>query len=398
MTLSPEIIKHMVNNLFNELVAYRRHFHANPELSYHEKNTASYISSLLAKWNIEHKTGVAGYGITGILKGKNPAKKIVALRADMDALPVTEKNNVPYRSMNEGVMHACGHDVHMTCLLGTLKILNAIKEKWEGSIKFIFQPAEEKLPGGAQGMIKEGVLQNPKPQAIIAQHVFPELEAGKVGFKTGKYMASSDEINITVKGKGGHAAIPSHFDNTVLAAAEIITSLENEINVKSTKESPTILSFGKIIADGAHNVIPPRVYIFGTFRTFDETWRKKAWQIIKTRSQQIGKKHGCKTDVNVDAGYPFVLNNKKITETLKKAAAVYLGKENIVDLDIRMTAEDFGYYSHVIPATFYRLGVANKKRGIVSNLHSDTFDVDEKSILTGTGLMIWNTLYLLNNL
>ncbi len=398
MTISPEKIKDFVNDEFDTLVKIRRHLHANPELSYQEKDTSSYISSLLTKWGIEHKTGVAGYGITGVLKGKNPEKKTVALRADMDALPIIEKNNVPYISTKKGIMHACGHDVHMTCLLGTLKILNTLKDKWEGGIKFIFQPAEEKLPGGAQLMIKEGVLENPKPQAIIAQHVFPELEAGKVGFKTGKYMASSDEINITIKGKGGHAAIPSHFDNTVLAAAEIIKTLEEEINPKSTKESPTILSFGKIVAEGAHNIIPSEVFIYGTFRAFDENWRREAWEIIENKTREISSKHGCKADVNVDAGYPFVLNNEKITGMLKNAAAEYLGKENVVDLDIRMTAEDFGYYSHIVPASFYRLGIANRARGIVSNLHSDTFDVDEKSIETGTGLMIWNTLYLLDNL
>ncbi len=397
MDITPDKIKSIVKDEFDGLVAIRRYFHSNPELSYKEKNTAAYISSLLDKWGIEHKSGVAGYGITGTIEGKTSGNKVVALRADMDALPVNEKNHVPYRSLNQGVMHACGHDVHMTCLLGTLKTLNALKESWKGTVKFVFQPAEEKLPGGAQQMIKEGVLENPKPDVIVAQHVFPELEAGKVGFKTGKYMASSDEINITVKGKGGHAAIPSHFDNTVLAASEIVVSLQNEINSYSTVDSPTILSFGKVIAEGAHNIIPPEVNIYGTFRAFDEKWRHKVWNIIENRAKEISKKHGCTVDIDVDAGYPFVLNNEKVTSALKNAAMEYLGKENVVNLDIRMTAEDFGYYSHLIPATFYRLGVANKDKGIVSNLHSDTFDVDEKSLETGTGLMIWNTLFLLEN-
>ncbi len=396
MILTPEIIKQHVENEAEDLIAIRRYLHANPELSFNEKHTSAFISQKLYEWGIAHNTHVAGYGITGVIKGKSSSKMTVALRADIDALPIEEINDVPYISHNKGVMHACGHDVHTTCLLGALKILYNTKEQWEGNVKFIFQPAEEKLPGGAREMIKAGVLENPTPELIIAQHVFPELQSGKVGFKSGKYMASSDEINIYIKGKGGHAAIPTHFNNTVLAAATMIVELENEINNHSTKKSPTILSFGKIKADGAHNVIPSEVNIYGTFRAFDEVWRKQAWKIINDKAVAIAKRNGCTVTVDIEKGYPFVLNNETVTKKLKKATAKYLDKKNVIDLNIRMTAEDFGYYSHIIPACFYRLGVANKKKGIISNLHSATFDVDENSILTGTGLLIWNAISILD--
>ncbi len=395
MNSTPAIIKELVQEELAGLIAIRRHLHAWPELSFQEKNTAEYLSEQLTKWGISHRTMVAGYGITGLLQGKNPAVKAIALRADMDALPISEKNRMPYQSLNKGVMHACGHDVHMTCLLGTLKILKQLSRQWEGSIQFIFQPAEEKLPGGALAMVKAGALENPIPEAIVAQHVYPELETGQVGFKSGKYMASGDEINLFIKGKGGHAAIPSQFDNTVLAAAEIIVALENEINGKSTPHAPTILSFGKVVADGAHNVIPSQVQIHGTFRAFDEQWRKEAHHIIKSKTRTLAAKHGCTDKAVIDKGYPFLMNDEKVTQLLKQAAVIFLGNENVVDLDIRMTVEDFGYYSQLLPACFYRLGVANKEKNLTSNLHTDTFDVDEESIAVGTGLMIWNALSLL---
>ncbi len=395
MNNTPAMIKELVQEALADLIAIRRHLHAHPELSFQEKNTAAYLSEQLTKWGIDHRTRVAGYGITGVLKGKNPETKRIALRADMDALPISEKNRVPYHSLNKGVMHACGHDLHMTCLLGALKILKQLSGQWEGSVQFIFQPAEEKLPGGALAMIKAGVLENPKPEVIIAQHVYPELKSGKVGFKSGKYMASGDEINLIIKGRGGHAAIPSQFDNTVLAAAETIVKLEKEINRQSTPQAPTILSFGKVVANGAHNVIPSEVQVHGTFRTFDEKWRKEMHQRIKSVTKTLAAKHGCNGLAIIDEGYPFVMNDEKVTQQLKQAAVAFLGSENVVDLDIRMTVEDFGYYSQLLPACFYRLGVANREKNLTSNLHTDTFDVDEESIAVGTGLMVWNALSLL---
>ncbi len=391
-------VKETVSEISDQLIKIRRHLHANPELSFHEEKTADYISKLLSEWDIPHETNIGGYGIAGLVKGKNPGSKVIALRADMDALPITEENNVDYCSTKNGIMHACGHDVHMTCLLGAIKVLSENKDSFEGTIKFIFQPAEESLPGGAIKMIEEGVLENPAPVLIIGQHVFPELEIGKVGIKAGVYMASSDEVNLTIKGRGGHAAIPSSFDDTILSASEIIVKVKEAVKEQSPKGFPTVLSFGKIIADGAFNVIPSEVKIIGTFRTFDEGWRKKVHSIIDNISAKVAKKHNTTCDVFIVSGYPVLENNNDLTIAFKKAASEFLGEKNVVELEVRTTVEDFARYTQIIPGVFYRLGIANQEKGITSNLHSPTFNVDEKSIEIGTGLMIWNALEILNNI
>lgn len=389
---TPDNIKDKVAIIGDELKTIRRYLHANPELSFQEEETSKYISNLLKSWGIKHKTNIGGYGIVGVIKGENPSSKIIALRADMDALPITEENKIDYKSVNYGKMHACGHDAHMTCLLGALKVLNEIKEDFEGSIKFIFQPAEETLPGGAIKMIEEGVLENPKPDLIIAQHVFPEMEVGNIGFKSGIYMASSDEVNIKVKGQGGHAAIPDRYDNTVLAASQILVNLNLAIENEKPSEFPSVLAFGKLIADGAFNVIPSEVTISGTFRTFDEEWRKRVYEIINDVSSSAAKKYNCNCDIKITKGYPVLINDKTITEKSKDYAIEFLGIESIKDLNIRTTVEDFARYAEIIPACFYRLGVANANKGITANLHTSTFNVDEKSIETGTGLMTWIAL------
>lgn len=375
-----------------ELVNIRRYLHTHPELSFEEEKTAAYISERLTSWGIEHQTGVAGHGITGLIKGRNPEKKVVALRADIDALPIAEENMVPYKSLNHGVMHACGHDVHTTCLLGAVKILNEQKSDFEGTIKFIFQPAEEKLPGGAIKMMEAGVLENPHVDAILGQHVYPDLEEGKVGFCNGRYMASGDEINLFIRGKGGHAAMPNEIDDTVLAMAEIIVSLQSIVSRKSPPATPSVLSFGKVTAAGATNIIPSEVIVRGTFRTFNESWRIKAHRLIKETAVSVARAHGCTCEVFIDRGYPFLENNPEVTAIARKAAEEYLGRENVVVLDIRMTAEDFARYAQQVPACFYRLGTRNEASGITSGLHTPHFDVDEKSLETGTGLLIWEAL------
>lgn len=387
-----EDIKKKAASLSGELIEIRRYIHAHPELSFNEVNTEKYISGLLKSWNIEHKTGIGGHGIVGLIKGKNPDKKILALRADLDALPIVEKNEVPYKSLNTGVMHACGHDVHSTCLLGTVRILDSLKDSFEGTVKFIFQPAEEKLPGGAIQMIEAGVLENPAPDAMIAQHVYPELEVGKVGFRAGMYMASADEINLFIRGKGGHGAMPDKTNDTVLAAAEIIVALQKIASRNAPPAIPTVLSFGKVVADGAHNVIPAEVIVRGTFRTFNEAWRIRAHELISETATLVAKSQGTECEVVIDYGYPFLENNPEITGIARAAAEEFLGKENVVDLDLRMTAEDFASFAQRVPACFYRIGVANEKRGITSGLHTANFDVDEKAIEIGTGMMTWNSL------
>ena len=390
--ITKETIKKKNKEIFALLLDIRHHLHKHPELSFQEKETARYISTLLSDWGIEHQAGVGGHGIVGLIKGNNPDSKTIALRADTDALPIVEQNRVAYKSINTGVMHACGHDVHTTCLLGTAKMLQELRNEFEGTVKLIFQPAEEVLPGGAKLMIAEGVLENPVPQIITGQHVFPEMEVGKVGFKTGYYMASSDEINLYVRGNGGHAAIPNRSDDTVLAAAQVIVALQKIASRNAPPAIPTVLSFGKIIGNGLHNVFPVEVAIHGTFRTFSEEWRAEAHQLITETAQLTAKAFGVECDVVIDKGYPAVFNNEPATLYAKEAAIEYLGKESVVDLDIRMTAEDFGRFAQTVPGCFYRLGTANEEKGITSNLHTPTFDVDEQSIEIGTGVMTWLAL------
>ncbi|MGZ4118661.1 MAG: M20 metallopeptidase family protein, partial [Bacteroidia bacterium] len=292
---------------------------------------------------------------------------------------------------NEGVMHACGHDVHSASLLGAAKILNELKDEFEGTIKLIFQPGEEKLPGGASLMIKEGVLENPKPQSIFGQHVFPSMEVGKVGFRKGMYMASTDEIYVTVKGKGGHAAMPADYNNPLLIASNILLELNNAF-MKQEQKIPTVLAFGKIVGNGATNVIPEEVKIEGTFRTMNEAWRKEAHAKMKSLAEEIAKKMGGVCDFKIENGYPFLVNDEKTTTLAMKAAAEYLGKENVEELPLRMTAEDFAFFSQQAPACFYRLGTGNKSKGITSGVHTSTFDIDERALEIGAGLMAWLAL------
>jgi amidohydrolase len=307
----------------------------------------------------------------------------------MDALPIIEENKTDYKSLKKGIMHACGHDVHMASLLGSAKILSELHNEFKGTVKLLFQPSEEKLPGGALLMIKEGALEKPKSDNIIGQHVLPTLEAGKIGLKTGKYMASTDEIYITVKGKGGHGATPELNIDPVLIASHIVVTLQQIVSRNAKPGIPTVLSFGRFIADGRTNIIPDEVKIEGTIRTFDEGWRKDAHKKIIKMSQSVAESMGGTCDVLIDKGYPYLINDTLLTNNVKKYAIEYLGKDKVVDLEMRMTSEDFAYYSQKIPACFYRLGVRNDKKGITSNLHTSTFDVDEKALEIGMGLMAW---------
>ncbi len=380
-------IKLLATQNFETVIGYRRHIHENPELSYQEKNTADFISSVLDKYGIPNSR-MANTGVIGIIQGKNSGKTI-ALRADIDALPIEEKNQVSYKSKNNGVMHACGHDVHTSSLLGTAKILSELSNEWNGTIKLIFQPGEEKLPGGASILIKEGVLENPSPVSIMAQHVFPSLEAGKAGFASGSYMAACDEIYLTVKGKGGHAALPKATINPLLITSEILLKLQDTFMNDSNNKSPIVLSFGKMTANGATNVIPEEVKLEGTFRTMDEASRESVHKKINEIISSIAKKWGGSYELKIDKGYPVLINNEELTNRARTSAEEYLGKENIVTLEPRMTSEDFAYYSLLKPSCFYRLGTGNVAKGITSGLHSPTFNVDESSIQTGMGLMAW---------
>jgi amidohydrolase len=350
--------------------------------------TSAYVAAKLDELGIPYQR-MADNGLVGLIQGGKPGTGVVALRGDMDALPITEANDVPYKSLNPGVMHACGHDAHTASLLGTAKILTELKDEFGGTVKLIFQPAEEKLPGGASLMIKEGVLENPKPQAVIGQHVMPLIDAGKVGFRSGKYMASTDELYVTIKGKGGHGAQPQQNVDPVIIMAHILTALQQVVSRFADPKSPSVLSFGKVIANGATNVIPNEVYMEGTFRTMDEKWRKEAHIKMKKMAEGIAESMGGSCDFNIMHGYPFLVNEPVLTASARANAEDYLGKENVLDLDIWMAAEDFAYYSQVADSCFYRLGTRNEARGITSSVHTPTFDVEESALEVSTGLMAY---------
>lgn len=389
-------IQELAANIFDDVVGNRRHLHANPELSFHEFQTSAFVASKLDELNIPYQK-MADTGLVAIIKGNQQSDKVIALRADMDALPIVEANDVPYKSKNEGVMHACGHDVHTSSLLGTAKILNELKDEFGGTIKLVFQPAEEKLPGGASLMIKAGALKDPEPEAMIGQHVMPLLEKGKIGFRSGKYMASTDELYVTVKGRGGHGAQPQQNIDPILIASHLIVALQQVVSRMNDPKLPCVLSFGKVIANGATNVIPNEVYLEGTFRTMDEDWRKEAHQRMKKLAEGLAESMGGSCEFNIVTGYPFLINEEKLTAQVRGFAEAYMGYENVVDLDIWMAAEDFAYYSQVVDSCFYRLGTGNKERGITSSVHTPTFDVDEESLKISTGLMAYIALKRLGN-
>lgn len=357
-----------------------------------EFKTSEFIIRQLERMGISYRSGIAKTGIVATIEGKNPDKKLVALRADMDALPITETNENPYKSKNEGVMHACGHDVHMASLLGTAMILYRLKGDWEGSVRLIFQPSEETYPGGASLMIQEGVLDNPRPVCIFGQHVFPGLDAGKAGFRAGPSMASTDEIYITIRGKGGHGATPELNIDPVVAAANVLIALQQVVSRKAPPSIPTVLSFGRFMADGKVNIIPDEARLEGTIRTYDEDWRNKAHLTINEIAVKTAEAHGAVAEVHIAHGYPSLINDKLLTERAVKHAAELLGKESIVEISPRMTAEDFAFYSRSISACFYRLGIRNFEKGIIANLHTSGFEVDEQSLLTGSALMAWLTI------
>ncbi len=380
-------IKSIANSIKEEIISIRHTIHKHPELSFQEENTATLVENYLSGLGL-NPTRIGKTGVYAMINGNGKSNKTVALRADLDALPIQEINQVDYASTVPGVMHACGHDVHASSLLGAAKILVEIKDQLDGNIKLIFQPGEEKLPGGASILIKEGVLENPKVDAIIGQHVMPFINTGKVGFRKGLYMASTDEIYITVHGKGGHGAMPHLCIDPVAVSAQIIVALQQIVSRKAKPILPTVLSFGKINSDGgATNVIPNSVSFDGTLRTLDENWRAECKLLIEKIAVNTAEMYGAKVDVRIENGYPFLKNDESLTSDIIGYAKHYMGDDQVEDLDIWMAAEDFAFYSQTVPACFYRLGTRNESKGIVSAVHTNTFDVDEDAIETGCGLM-----------
>ncbi len=391
-----EKIKSLAAQGQTENIAIRRHLHANPELSYQEFETCKFVQAQLTKIGIPF-TVIATTGVLGIIEGKNPTKRVIALRADMDALPIVEENEVDYKSKNEGVMHACGHDVHTTILLGAAKILWSLRDEFEGTIKLLFQPGEEKNPGGASYMIRDGALQNPTPQGIIGLHVHPGLPYGKLSFRKGRVMASADELYVSIKSSGGHAATPHQTIDTVLVAAQLITSLQTIISRNRNPQNPSVLSICSIHGGNTTNVIPSEVKLMGTFRAMDEVWRFKAHELMLQQAKGLAIATGAEIDFRVDVGYPTVDNEPLITDAAWKLANQYMGAENVEETELRMGAEDFGYYSQVIPGCFFRLGVRNESKDAIHNVHTPIFKVDEDAIAHGVGMMAWLGVRLFND-
>ena len=370
-----------------DTVALRRHLHAHPELSFQETNTAAFVTQELKKLGLQPRS-IANTGVVALIEGR-PGGPTVALRADMDALPITEANDVPYKSTAPGVMHACGHDAHTASLLGAARILTELKGEFRGSVKLMFQPGEELLPGGASLMIKEGVLENPRPASVLGQHVFPHLPAGKIGVRPGRYMASTDELYMTIRGKGGHGAMPEMNLDPVLVAAHIIVAAQQIVSRRANPKIPSVLSFGKVIANGATNIIPNEVYLEGTFRTLNEAWRNEAHGHLRTLCEGLAASMGAVCELEIRRGYPYLENDPALTARVRAAAEAYLGPENVVDLDQWMAAEDFAYFSQAAPACFYRLGTRHADGRFAASVHTPTFDIDEQALATGPGLMAW---------
>lgn len=387
--VQPDEIKKLSAEYRKEVTDIRRHLHAHPELSFVEFETSAYIQKVLSDWNIPFIAGIVKTGIVATVEGKNPSAKTIALRADIDALPILEENDVPYKSQNTGVMHACGHDVHTSSLLGAVKILHQLRDNFEGTVRCIFQPGEERLPGGAKLMIEEGVLENPTPKSIIGQHVLPQLEVGKIGMRAGMFMASTDEIYVTVKGKGGHGAIPHSTVDPVLITAHMLVALQQIVSRKANPIVPSVLTFGKVIANGSTNIIPDEVKLEGTFRTMDEAWRDKAHELMKKMAESLAEGMGGSCEFEIRKGYPVLFNDEALTARSFAGAKEYMGDSNVVELESRMTAEDFAYYSQYMPACFYRLGTGNVSKGITSGIHTSTFDIDEDALEIGMGLMAY---------
>ena len=393
-------LKHQIqflnNKYFIDNIIVRRHLHQHPELSFEEYETSKFICGKLNDCGIEYQNGIAKTGIIAWIRGCNPNSGMVALRADMDALPIEEQNDVPYRSVNPGVMHACGHDLHTASLLGTARILHQLRKKIKGTVMLIFQPAEETLPGGARSMIDAGIFDHRKPDLILAQHVFPSMDVGMAGFRPAQYMASCDEFYITIKGKGGHGAMPHQVVDPIMASSHLILALQQIVSRNAEATVPTVLSIGKVIANGATNIIPGEVLIGGTFRTVNEAWRARAHEKISEISRFIAESMGCTSEITILKGEPVLINDEMVTAQAKIFASEFLGSEHIVKLDPLMTSDDFAHFTHEFPCSYYRLGV--RTPGIKSEpQHSSRFNIDEDALKTGPSLMAWLALRFLNS-
>lgn len=378
-----KIISALGDKLEKQVLAFYKYLHQHPELSFEEKETSVYVTNILENSGIPFKDHIGGYGILARIEGKNPESRIIGLRADMDALPIQEKTGLPYKSYRDGIMHACGHDAHTACLLGCSLLLNQLRHQLEGTVLLIFQPGEERHPGGARLMLQDGVFDTYRPELIIGQHVNAEVPCGSLAMGEGCIMASADEFHIVIRGKGGHGAMPHKLNDTVLAAAQTVVSLQQLVSRRHNPFIPAVITVGKFIANGATNIIPDQVNLSGTLRCMDESERKKLQQLIKETVQQTALCYGCQCDIDIKDGYPSVINNPAITQKAEAFAREFWGKDAILPIEKRMTAEDFGFFSETVPSTFYRLGIKSEATRNFGDQHTPTFGIDERALKIG---------------
>jgi len=375
--------------LFSKVIAWRRHLHMHPEPSFKEFETMEFVCGVLSEYGISFQKGVAQTGVIAVIRADHhdPLMPCLALRADLDALPIEEQNDVPYKSQNPGWMHACGHDVHTSILLGTAVLLQANRQQLKRPVKLIFQPGEEQNPGGASLLIKAGVLENPTVEALVALHVYPELPVGQIGIKEGLYMASSDEIHVEIIGVGGHGALPARFVNPIDVGMAWMQACKEQVAALCPKDIPQVLTFGRFEALGSTNVVSSTAIIKGTFRTMNEAWRSQVKALLYEQAQRIEKEFGAQVQLQIGAGYPFLYNDPALTNSVKEELENVVGRNNIVELGLRMTAEDFAFYSHHKPVCFFRLGTGNVEEGITHAVHHPQFDIDEAALEIGVKSM-----------
>jgi amidohydrolase len=394
-------IRSEVAALQHRLVEWRRHLHRHPELSFQEHATAAFVDDVLRAEGIHTRTGVgrltaeaSGTGVIAVVKGEaSPSDRCFAIRADLDALPIQEVGKPAYCSTVPGVMHACGHDAHTAMVLGAGIALHRLRKEWSGTVMLVFQPGEEKEPGGASLLVKEGVLSDPKPAGILGQHVTPELSSGLLGFRSGPFMAAADELYLTVTGRGGHAAVRHRLVDPILVAARLLPVLYDEAHAAVPPGEPMVISFGKFTGNGATNIVPQTVTLDGTLRTFDEGLRARLHVLLPQVCTRVAAEFGATAELRIVKGSPVVKNDPALTTRMREAAVALVGADRVVDMDIRMGAEDFAYYTHVMPGCFFRLGTGNAgKEGTQSGLHTAAFDIDEEAMLTGAAMMAWGAL------
>ena len=390
-------IKALAHAQREEVIEWRRWMHRHPDLSQEEYGTMEFVAERLRKMGLEPKTGIGKTGIMAMLRGKDPDSYCVALRSDYDALPITECTGLPFASEKPGVMHACGHDMHTCSLLGAIKILTQLKDQFSGTLMFIFEPSEEKYPGGARMMMEDGLFDEVMPNEIYSFHCLPEMDCGKVGMRKGKYMASTDELYWTVKGLGGHGATPHLSVDPIVVASHIVIALQQIVSRNAVPMMPTVLTIGKIQEVGGRtNIIPDTVKMEGIIRTFDEKWRLEAHEKIRKISTGVAEAMGAECDLFIDYGYPYVFNDDACTQQVHDNACAYVGEENVEWLDLRMTAEDFAFFAQKIPACYFRIGI-HEPGTPFSNLHRPNLMVDERSLELANGLIAYNAIRALEN-